>query len=188
MLDRTGLVIFSATSLGASIVLLTSNWVALPIDWLLRYYIGTPVVICLLAGIAINFWRQQRERQKQMQEPDELTKFVESAEFITRPWYRPLESSSQLHEASRKLFGAIITEAGSMYDANDLPRAWRYKISSEITADSLRITDSIISQMRAGHPDTAMGTVRQLLELELATKIIAIRPNRRSGQAIPRFR
>ena len=184
MLDRTGLAIFCATSLGASIVLLTSGWVDLPIEWLLRYYIGSPVVICLLAGIAINFWRQQRSRQNKNQEPDQLTKFVKAAEFITYPWYKPLELSNHLLEESRELFGTIIAEGGSRYDANDLPQAWRYKISSEITADSLRITDSIVSQLRAGHPDTAMGTVRQLLELAMAVKIIAID---RTGETAKRY-
>ena len=175
---------FVATAIGASTVLLTADLISLPTQWLFPYLIGTPVAVCLLAGLGSSLWEWRRDRAHRKSEPDGLKKFVVSVEHISRSWYEPLELSSRYLEKALEIFGTIIAEVGECYEADDLPRSWRYKIASEITSDSLMSADSVLSQLRAGHPDTAMGTTRQLLELSLAIKVVALD---KSGQAAERY-
>ena len=184
MLNSSGTIMFVATAVGASTVLLTADLISLPTRWLFPYLIGTPVAVCLLAGLGSNLWERRRDRAHRKSEPDGLKKFVVSVEHISRSWYEPLELSSRYLEKAQETFEAIISEVGEHYDADDLPRSWRYKIASEIASDSLRIADSVLSQLRAGHPDTAMGITRQLLELSLAIKVVALD---KSGQAAERY-
>ena len=114
----------------------------------------------------------------------ELDAFVISVKYIDHFWLEPLQIAGEHLHRQRRLFSEVNQEIFDRYDADDSPANWRYKTASEITADCLRIADSILSQLRAGHADTALGTTRQLFELTLFLKAIALD---KTGLAAKRF-
>lgn len=149
---------------------------------------AVPPFVGLLVALAPGAWRTIRSLKngsQRSEEPEDLEKFVWSVRDIDRSWHEPFERFGQFLEQARYLFGNVTSEIGERYDSTDQPRCMRYKIASEITADSLRICDSILSQVRAGHPDTALGNVRQVLELSLAIKAVAIDT---TGETAKRYR
>ena len=117
-------------------------------------------------------------------EMNELEGFIVSARYIDHFWQRPLVFAGRYFSHQRELFTTITQGISESYDETDAPRNWRYKIASELTSDILRINDSILSQLRAGHPDTALGTVRQLFELTVALKVVSID---KTGEAAKRY-
>ena len=104
----------------------------------------------------------------------ELDAFVISVKEIDRFWHEPLQIAGEHLRRHRRLFSEVNQEIFDKYDADDTPANWRYKIASEIASDCVRIADSILSQLRAGHADTALGTTRQLFELTIFLKAIAL--------------
>ena len=114
----------------------------------------------------------------------QLDAFVISVKYIDHFWHQPLKIAGELLRRQRSLFSVVNQEIFEHYDVDDSPANWRYKTASEITADCLRIGDSVLSQLRAGHADTALGTARQSFELTLFLKAIALD---KSGETAKRF-
>ena len=151
-------------------------------------YAGLPVLTCLAALISMDVWKSRKDKPFHAKTLDELThqdKLNLSANYVDKEWHRTLQLTDQLLEKARELFGAITDEVSEKYDPEDQPKNWRFKIASEVAADSLRILDSIYSQLMLGHPDTAQGTCRQLFELAMVLKVISLD---KTGDKAKRFR
>ena len=151
-------------------------------------YAGLPVLTSLAALISMDVWKSRKNKPVHAKTLDELThqdKLNLSANYVDKEWHRSLEFTDQLLEKARELFGAITEEVSEKYDPEDQPKNWRFKIASEVAADSVRIADSIYSQLLLGHPDTAQGTCRQLFELAMVLKVISLD---KTGDKAQRFR
>ena len=169
---QTTTIVFT-TTVSASVAALASPWLDIPQHWEPSYFAGTPAFTCLLTFLVQKVTVAIHERRSRQRYPEHLERFTVSVEYIDREWHRAFELAGQLVEEADTLFGSILDELSEPC-ANDttLPN-WRYKVVTEITADGLRIADSILSQVRSGHPDTAQATARQLLELAIFQKVIA---------------
>ena len=169
------------TMVSAGVALMLPLWIDIPSYWAASLLAGMPAFVCLLIALAPRAWVRWKS-SRQDPKPEELEKFLVSVRYFDREWHQPLELASRFGEQTREFFGEMLSEVGEHYDSNDLPRNWQYKVASEITADSIRIMDSVLSQLRAGHPDTALGTVRQLFELSISIKVIALDPSGESAK------
>ena len=178
-------VIVCATMLSAVAVALTSWSVDIAPRWQASVLAGIPASVCLVAALATNAWQAKRDRKDRSKEPNHLEKFAVSIKYLDREWHEPFEMAGRFYDQSVALFVDVTSEIGERYDSNDKPRIWRYKFASEMVADSLRIMDSVLSQLRLGHPDTALSTVRQLFELSMYIKVIAID---QTGETAKRYR
>ena len=178
-------VIVYATMLSAVAVTLTTWLVDIPPQWQALFLAGTPVGVCLLAALATNAWQGKRDRKDRSEEPNHLEKFVASIKYVDREWHKPFEMAGRFYDQSVSLFVDVSSDIAELYNPNDRPRIWRYKIASEMVGDSLRIMDSVLSQLRLGHPDTALSTVRQLFELSMYIRVIAID---RTGETAKHYR
>ena len=138
-----------------------------------------------MAALVTNPLQAIRERKNRPKEPNHLEKFAVSIKYLDREWHEPFEMAGGFYDQSVALFVDVTSEIGELYDPNDKPRIWRFKFASEMVADSLRIMDSVLSQLRLGHPDTALSTVRQLFELSMYIKVIAID---RTGETARHYR
>ena len=178
-------VIVYATMLSAVGVALTSWSVDVSPRWQASLLAGIPTSVCLLAALATSAWQAKRDKKDRSKEPNHLEKFAVSIKYLDREWHEPFEMAGRFYDQSVALFVDVTSAIGELYDPNDKPRIWRYKFASEMVADSLRIMDSVLSQLRLGHPDTALGTVRQLFELSMYIKVIAID---RTGETAKHYR
>ena len=170
--------------LGGLTALLANLWLELPTHWYPSYFTGAPVLGGLLAILAQELWRTRKERKSQGTDPEWLEKFIVSIEYIDQGWHQVFELTESLIEQGRELFGEVNQELYEEIGDVVSDATWRYKGVTEITAESLRISDSIICQLRTGHPDTSLATVRQLFELAIFQKVIALD---RSGEAAQRY-
>ena len=184
-MNRGTSVIVCATTLSALAVTLTSWSVDISPRWQASFLAGIPGAVCLVVALAMNAAQAIREKQSRSREPNHLEKFATSIRYLDREWHEPFEIAGRFYDECVGLFRDVTLEIGEQYDPSDQPRIWRYKIASEMAADSLRIMDSVLSQLRLGHPDTALSTVRQLFELSMYIKVIAID---RTGETAKRYR
>ena len=178
-------VIVCATMFSAIAVTLAAWSVDISHQWQASLLAGIPASVCLVAALATNAWQARRDRKERSKEPNHLEKFAVSIKYLDREWHEPFEMAGRFYDQSAALFDEVTSDIAELYDPNDKPGIWRYKLASEMVADSLRISDSVLSQVRSGHPDTALSTVRQLFELSMYIKVIAFDP---TGETAKRYR
>ena len=114
------------------------------------------------------------ERRCRNKKPEELEKFVVSVRYIDEEWHEVFERTDMLLEQAIELFSETVQDLYEVVGDQVEGTNWRYKGITEICAESLRIADSVLCQLRSGHPDTAMGTLRQLFELMTFQELIAM--------------
>ena len=188
MLSRHTTVALLALSIGTLSSSLISVWSQVPSRWEVSAYAELPVFACLVALIAMDVWKSKKNKSVHAKALEELTlhdKLYLSAKYVDEAWHPSLELADQLLGKARELFSAITEEVYEKYDPRDEPKKWRFKIASEVAADSVRIVDSIHSQLLLGHPDTAQGTCRQLFELGMILKVIS---RDETGEKAKRYR
>ena len=177
---------FLAMAIGAFITSTIAGLINLPVRWLIPCVTVAPIVSYLLVGFGMDLWDWRRNQvHPKSSELDGLEGFIAAVRSISYPWYDLLELFNTYHNKAVTIFNIINDEMWEQYDVDDSPRKLRYNRTSEITAECLRIFDSIVSQLRAGHPDTAMGTVRSLFELSLAIEVIS---HDKSGESAEKYR
>ena len=184
-MNLTTSVIVCSTMVSAIAVALAAWLVDISPRWQASVLVGVPASVCLVAALSMNAWQAKRDRKDPSKEPNHLEKFAVSIKYLDREWHEPFEMAGRFYDQSVALFDEVTSDISELYDPNDKPRIWRYKFASEMVADSLRIMDSVLSQLRLGHPDTALSTVRQLFELSMYIKVIAID---RTGETAKRYR
>ena len=171
-------------SLGALALTLTILLLVTSTQWQFNTLVGAPPIGYSILILTSGIGRMLMRFLGISSEASALEKFIDEVAYIDHSWHQPLELAERYLHRQRRFFRIVTQQIFDRYDVADSPENWRYKIGSEITADSLRIADSILSQLRAGHPDTALGTTRQLYELDLFLKVIVID---RSGQSARRY-
>ena len=161
----------AATGIAASIA---TVWFELPLHWYPAYFTGAPVLGLLLVFLYQELRNVSLERRCRNKKPEELEKFVVSVRYIDEEWHEVFEQTDMLLEQAIELFSETVQDLYEVVGDQVEGTNWRYKGITEICAESLRIADSVLCQLRSGHPDTAMGTVRQLFELMTFQELIAM--------------
>ena len=177
----------SAAIWAGSIVTITRFWVEIPAHWQPSYFIGIPIFASILTYFLFYLHETMKRRRDLEKEPEELEKLTIAIEYIDREWHDSLDLMSKLIEEGRKLFSKINHELHEEIGDEVAGDGWRYKGVSEITAESLRISDSVLCQLWTGHPDTALGTTRQLFELMIFQKVIALDLSGKTAQRYQDF-
>ena len=147
-----------------------------------------PPIACFSAAIALDLWHRISRRQEVSKETDTIADFIGYVMDIEQDWHQPLEISGRAVALAQGLFDAVLREtnrhAGEMSD----DRKTLFLVSERIVEISLRTTDSLLSLLRAGHPDTAMGVVRTLFELQIDFQIICLDSTGRRAARYREFR
>ena len=155
-------------------VLISAFWVDIPRHWQPGYYTGIPVLSCALMALSLVIRQRLKERRNRDREPEEMEKLVISIRYIDEAWHDALELARRFIEEGRHLFSGVNGELHQIVGEEVSGANWRYKGITEIASESLRVSDSILCQLWTGHPDTALGTTRQLFELMMFQKVIAL--------------
>ena len=174
MRDWWASTVVNVTIWAGVIVIFTQFWIEIPAQWQPSYFAGIPLSAGILTYFILYLHERIQQRRDEGKEPEELEKLTLAIKYIDREWHDSLDLMSKLIEEGRKLFSKINHELHEEIGDEVTGDNWRYKGVSEITAESLRISDSILCQLWTGHPDTALGTTRQLFELMMFQKAIAL--------------
>ena len=172
------------TILSGSIALLATLWLEIPTHWYPSYFVGAPVVGCLLTSLTQATWAIAQERKRRRMAPEQSEQFISSVRHIDQQWHQSFESVAKFLQEGIDLFRQINKELYESIGDTVKDHNWRYKIVVEMTVDSLRIMDSVISQLRSGHPDTALATTRQIFELAMFQKVVSLDP---TGETARRY-
>jgi len=125
-------------------------------------------------ALSVVIWQRLKERRNRYGEPEEMEKLVISIRYIDEEWHDVLELASRFIAEGRHLFSEVNGELHQFVGEEVSGANWRYKGITEIASESLRVSDSVLCQLWSGHPDTALGTTRQLFELMMFQKVIAL--------------
>ena len=180
------IIALTAAIVGA-LVATSSRWVDIPLHWYPSYYTGVPTIVYVLLAIALDLWNGFHERRSRLKEPDEHQKFIVSVDHIDRNWHDVFAAAGKFVDTCTILFDEINQELYELCGNDRSLWVWRYKMISEMTADGIRIMDSVLSQLKVGHPDTALGTTRQLFELAMFQKAIAYDETGETGKRYQDF-
>ena len=172
------------TILSGSIALLATLWLEIPTHWYPSYFVGAPVVGCLLTSLTQATWAIAQERKRRRMAPEQSEQFISSVRHIDQQWHQSFESVAKFLQEGIDLFRQINKELYESVGDTVKDHNWRYKVVVEMTVDSLRIMDSVISQLRSGHPDTALATTRQIFELAMFQKVVSLDP---TGETARRY-
>ena len=167
------MVIALASSVVGTLVAMSSRWLDIPEHWYPSYFAGVPTAACVSLAIALDQWNDFRQRRSWRKEPNEHQNFIVFVDYIDRNWHDVFAAAGKFVDTCTILFDEINQELYELCGNDRSLWVWRYKMISEMTADGIRIMDSVLSQLKVGHPDTALGTTRQLFELAMFQKAIA---------------
>ena len=171
-------IIVNLTLLSACMVSVSTIWIDIPQHWQPSFFAGIPSAVCLLATIFSYVGKAFRLHRSSHIEPTELDQYLVSVKHIDQEWHQALELTARLRQEGEDLFDKINQQLYVLYGPKVATlEGWHYKVITEMVADSLRILDSVLSQCRSGHPDTALATARQLFELMMFQQVIALDPS-----------
>ena len=133
-----------------------------------------PPITCFSAAIAVDLWHRISRRQEASKETDTIADFIGYVMDIDQDWHQSLEVSGRAVALAQGLFDAVLRETNRHASEMSNDKKTLFLVSERIVEISLRTTDSVPSLLRAGHPDTAMGVVRTLFELQIDFQIICM--------------
>lgn len=148
----------------------------IPGRWLIPVLGGMPALTCLLTTWAVQILASREEANKLRQEPSNLGKLQISVEAIDNDWHQPLDLADRFKDDYVGLLGNITHDINTVYDDKDTWEQLRCRVGTTIAANSLRTVDAVLTLLRAGHPDAAMGTTRQIAEMAIVMQVIATDP------------
>ena len=163
------------TMVSASLVAFAWTWIEVPAMWQPSFFIGTPTLVCVLSIMRVELMKAIEDRRMNLIDPEELERFLISVKYIDHEWHDAFALTGRLREEGTALFDKINQQLYQTWGPTvTVLEGWHYKVVTEMAADSLRILDSVLSQCRSGHPDTALGTTRQLFELMMFQRVMVL--------------
>ena len=92
---------------------------------------------------------------------DRLTVF---AKKVDTKWHEPLELKEKLLACAEAFLKNTHNEVSDVFDKMPENKKYIYNVLLMISANSLRMTDAVLSLVQVGHPDAALAITRTLFE------------------------
>ena len=144
-----------------------------------------PVAACISAVVAVDIWERVQKRRATSRETQATAGFIGEVMDIAVHWSSPLAIGSEALATCRRSFESAVDARNEVIEDLTVDVWDLFVVCERIVELSLRTTDSVLSLLRTGHPDTAMGVARTLFELSVNLQIISLD---KTGQRAARFR
>ena len=184
-MDNRVYIVMMATTSTALVILAVTHF--LETSPPLREFISTmgPVTACFVTAVAVDIWTRARRNRETSREPKETSEFIGRIMDVDAQWSHPLAIGAETLAACQRLFASAIAAGNGIIEDLSSDERDLVVVCERIVEISLRTTDSLLSLLRTGHPDTAMAVARTLFELNVNLQIVSLD---RTGSRAARFR